>query len=111
MFEAGDFSCKPDVHLYTAAIMAAAKGYPTATRTGDAINLTITTDAQLQLFHAGTRRDPSGALVSSGGRVLAVVAQGADFDQAFAAAYGGLDQVHFEGIHYRRDIGHQVRTD
>ena len=95
----------------SACIVAAAKGYPTATRTGDAINLTITTDAQLQLFHAGTRRDPSGALVSSGGRVLAVVAQGADFDQAFAAAYGGLEQVHFDGIHYRRDIGHQVRTD
>ena len=38
------------------------------------------------------------------------MAQGADFDQAFAAAYGGLDQVHFDGIHYRRDIGHQVRN-
>ena len=54
----------------SACVVAAAKGYPTATRTGDAINLSITTDAQLQLFHAGTRRDPSGTLVSSGGACL-----------------------------------------
>ena len=97
--------------LCSACVVAAAKGYPNATRTGDAIRLDLDSDAQLQLFHAGTRRDESGGLISSGGRVLAVVAQGDDFDAAFAAAYSGLDQVHFDGIHYRRDIGHQVRTD
>ena len=48
--------------------------------------------------------------MTAGGRVLAVVAQGDDFDQAFAAAYRGLDQVQFNGIIYRRDIGHQVRS-
>ena len=55
---------------------------------------------------------PAEALdtVSAGGRVLAVVAQGDDFDQAFAAAYSGLNQVQFDGITYRRDIGHQVRS-
>lgn len=95
----------------SACVVAAAKGYPNATRTGDSIDLRLDSDAQLQLFHAGTRLDQSGNLVSSGGRVLAVVAQGRDFDAAFAAAYGGLKQVHFDGIHYRRDIGHQVRTD
>jgi phosphoribosylamine--glycine ligase len=95
----------------SACVVAAAKGYPNATRTGDSIDLNVDSDAQLQLFHAGTRLDPSGNLVSSGGRVLAVVAQGRDFDAAFAAAYGGLKRVHFDGIHYRRDIGHQVRTD
>ena len=63
-----------------------------------------------QLFHAGTRRDANGELITAGGRVLAVVAQGDDFDQAFAAAYSGLQQVKFEGITYRRDIGHQVRS-
>jgi phosphoribosylamine--glycine ligase len=41
--------------------------------------------------------------------VLAVVAQADDFDQAFTAAYQGLSQVHFDGITYRHDIGHQVR--
>jgi len=47
--------------------------------------------------------------VSSGGRVLAVVAQADTFDSAFERAYSGLAQVRFEGMTYRRDIGHQVR--
>jgi phosphoribosylamine--glycine ligase len=42
--------------------------------------------------------------------VLAVVAQAADFDAAFAQAYAGLAQVQFEGMTFRRDIGHQVRS-
>ena len=42
--------------------------------------------------------------------VLAVVAQAPDFDAAFAKAYAGMAAVHFEGITYRRDIGHQVRS-
>jgi phosphoribosylamine--glycine ligase len=42
--------------------------------------------------------------------VLAVVAQASDFDSAFEKAYTGLAQVNFEGMTYRRDIGHQVRS-
>ena len=41
--------------------------------------------------------------------MLAVVAQAEDFDTAFARAYGALEQVHFRGMTFRRDIGHQVR--
>jgi phosphoribosylamine--glycine ligase len=65
---------------------------------------------RLQIFHAGTRRDADGTCRSSGGRVLAVVAQAEGFDAAFAQAYAGLAQVHFAGMTYRRDIGHQVRS-
>ena len=43
-------------------------------------------------------------------RVLAVVAQGDDFDAAFAGAYDGLNQLDYAGITYRRDIGYQVRS-
>ena len=57
----------------------------------------------------GSRQDSNGELVTAGGRVLAVVAQAPDFDGAFGRAYAGLAQVHFEGLTYRRDIGHQVR--
>jgi phosphoribosylamine--glycine ligase len=64
----------------------------------------------LQLFHAGTRREADGRCVSAGGRVLAMVAQAGTFDEAFARAYGALERVRFEGITYRRDIGHQVRN-
>jgi phosphoribosylamine--glycine ligase len=64
----------------------------------------------VQLFHAGTKRLADGRCVSSGGRVLAVVAQDQSFDAAFARAYGALEQVHFDGMVFRRDIGHQVRS-
>ena len=94
----------------SACVVAAAAGYPEAPRKGDAIAIGFTSDADRQLFHAGTRRNDNGELVTAGGRVLAVVAQGADFDAAFANAYRNLDQVQFAGITYRRDIGHQVRS-
>ena len=41
--------------------------------------------------------------------MLAAVAQGHDFDEAFAKAYGRLAKVNFSGMQLRRDIGHQVR--
>ena len=94
----------------SACVVAAADGYPESPRKGDAIAISLQPSDTLQLFQAGTRRDASGALLSSGGRVLAVVAQADDFDSAFTQAYAGLERVHFEGITYRRDIGHQVRS-
>lgn len=96
----------------SACVVAAARGYPESPRKGDAIRSGLSQDLdQRQLFHAGTQRTDSGDLITAGGRVLAVVAQAADFNAAFASAYSGLELVHFDGINYRRDIGHQVRTD
>ena len=94
----------------SACVVAAASGYPDAPRKGDAIQLDFSNVANRQLFHAGTKRRDDGALITAGGRVLAVVAQGDSFDQAFAVAYSGLEEVQFDGITYRRDIGHQVRS-
>ena len=94
----------------SACVVAAASGYPDAPRKGDVIQLGFSSETNRQLFHAGTRRDANGELITAGGRVLAVVAQGDSFDQAFAGAYSGLQQVQFDGITYRRDIGHQVRS-
>jgi phosphoribosylamine--glycine ligase len=91
-------------------VIAAAEGYPGAVRQGDVIESTLTAHDHLQLFHAGSRRDADGLCRTSGGRVLAVVAQADDFDTAFARAYAGLEQVHFAGMTFRRDIGHQVRS-
>ena len=51
-----------------------------------------------------------GHCLTSGGRVLAVVAQADTFDNAFERAYTGLAQVTYEGMTFRRDIGHQVRS-
>jgi phosphoribosylamine--glycine ligase len=93
----------------SACVIAAAAGYPGTVRSGDALVGRPEPHPQRQLFHAGTRRRPDGDCETSGGRVLALVAQAEDFDGAFARAYEGLAQVHFEGMQFRRDIGHQVR--
>ncbi|MCP9807991.1 phosphoribosylamine--glycine ligase [Cyanobium sp. HWJ4-Hawea] len=93
----------------SACVIAAAQGYPGEIRSGDPISSGLQNQNDLQLFHAGSQRNASGQCHTSGGRVLAVVAQAEDFDGAFERAYAGLKQVHFEGITFRRDIGHQVR--
>jgi phosphoribosylamine--glycine ligase len=94
----------------SACVIAAAHGYPGEIRKGDVIHSDLQPSGDLQLFHAGTQRQADGRCLTSGGRVLAVVAQADSFDNAFERAYTGLAQVQFEGMTYRRDIGHQVRS-
>jgi phosphoribosylamine--glycine ligase len=94
----------------SACVIAAAEGYPGTIRQGDVLQGVQPPGPDLQMFHAGTRREADGSCVSSGGRVLAVVAQAEDFDAAFDRVYTGLEQVQFRGMTYRRDIGHQVRS-
>jgi phosphoribosylamine--glycine ligase len=93
----------------SACVIAAAAGYPGEVRRGDPIHSALKPSDTLQIFHAGSRLEEDGRCVTAGGRVLAVVAQADDFDAAFEAAYAGLAGVSFEGISFRRDIGHQVR--
>ncbi|MGH3862666.1 phosphoribosylamine--glycine ligase [Actinokineospora sp.] len=82
-------------------VVIAADGYPGRPRTGDLI-----TGAEAEgILHAGTRRREDGALVSAGGRVLAVVGMGDDLEAARADAYRKVDAVHLAGSHHRTDIG------
>jgi phosphoribosylamine--glycine ligase len=87
----------------------AAPGYPDSPRVGDPI--LGTTDASqlagVQVFHAGTKRDASGVLVTSGGRVLAVTASGDDVSVARARAYQAVAKISWNGAHFRRDIGNR----
>ena len=64
----------------------------------------------IQLFHSGTKIDEEGKLITSGGRVLSIVAQGESFNEAFSIAYKAIEKIDFSGINYRQDIGYQVRT-
>ncbi len=57
------------------------------------------------VFHAGTRRDDAGRIVTAGGRVLAVTGAGPSLADALNQAYAGVSRIHFEGAHYRTDIG------
>jgi len=94
----------------SACVVAAAKGYPKSPQKNDPIKIDkIHPNQSIQLFHAGTKYNSNGQLVTSGGRVLSVVAQAKDFDKAFTLAYERLAKVSFNGIYYRKDIGHQVR--
>jgi phosphoribosylamine--glycine ligase len=88
-------------------VVVAAAGYPTKTRTGDLITgLPVLDEAHDVLpFHAGTRRDEKGRIVTAGGRVLGVTARGRTFDEARARAYATVATVKFDGMHFRKDIG------
>ena len=59
---------------------------------------------ELVVFHAGTAGPPEHP-ITSGGRVLAVSALGDSLSGALVRAYAGVERIHFEGMHYRRDIG------
>jgi phosphoribosylamine--glycine ligase len=60
------------------------------------------------VFHSGTARNDEEAIVTKGGRVLSVTGVGSDFNQARARAYAAVRALHFEGAHYRTDIGYQL---
>jgi phosphoribosylamine--glycine ligase len=88
-------------------VVIAAFGYPEAPRKGDAIrNLPADTD-DVHIFHAGTAQS-GGALVTSGGRVLCVTALGDKVSMAAERAYEVADKIRFEGMQFRRDIGHRA---
>ena len=94
----------------SACIVAATKGYPEKPQKGDQININVESNSSLQVFHAGTKIDQFNNIITSGGRVLSVVAQGESFDKAFELAYDSLKKINFNGMHFRRDIGYQVRN-
>jgi phosphoribosylamine---glycine ligase len=60
--------------------------------------------ADVHVYHAGTTRDAAGVVRTAGGRVLAVTALGGDLSEARSRAYATADLIHFDGVHYRRDI-------
>jgi len=91
-------------------VVMASGGYPGRYATGIPISGLEQVDPDVRVFHAGTRRDERGALVTAGGRVLGVVATDATLEGARRKAYANVERIHFEGAHYRRDIGHHARS-
>jgi phosphoribosylamine---glycine ligase len=86
-------------------VVLASGGYPDKYDIGKPIHgleLSAST-GDVHIFHAGTRRK-DGAIVTAGGRVLAVTALGESVGAARARAYEAVSQIDFEGCHYRRDI-------
>lgn len=87
-----------------ATVVMASPGYPGEYPKGLPISGLDDAPADVVVFHAGTAV-AGNQTVTSGGRVLAVSAVGDDLETAVARAYAGVEAIHFEGAHYRRDIG------
>jgi phosphoribosylamine--glycine ligase len=89
-------------------VVMAAQGYPGSYRKGDTIQgLPEKTLDSVKVFHAGTvERD--GQIVTQGGRVLCVTALGNSVQEAQTQAYQHLQQIHWNGVYYRTDIGYRA---
>ena len=89
-----------------ACVVMASGGYPASYPKG--LEITgLDENGQIPgvtVYHAGTALK-DGKLVTSGGRVLGVTALGKTLDEALEKAYAGVEKIHFDGAHYRRDIG------
>jgi len=84
-------------------VVLAAAGYPGPARKGDAIT-GLDQVHEATVFYAGTKPDKN-VLVTSGGRVLGVTASGPTLDLAMSNVYEDVRKIHFDGMHYRKDIG------
>lgn len=90
-------------------VVMAAGGYPDAYRNGDAITgLDLAWPEEVKVFHAGTRLDEHGRVVTAGGRVLCVTSIGDTLRQARGEVYRWLPQIGFRDVYYRTDIGHRA---
>jgi len=93
----------------SASVVAAAKGYPGEYETGKVIKglEKVASMENVVVFHAGTAYE-KGKVVTAGGRVFAVTAVGATVADAVKRSYEAIRNIHFAGMHYRRDIGHKA---
>jgi phosphoribosylamine--glycine ligase len=60
------------------------------------------------IFHSATARGAASEWLTAGGRVLGVTATGENLDLALSRCYGAISDIHWDGMHYRRDIGRPV---
>lgn len=93
----------------SACVVASSSGYPGSYKVGFPIS-GLGEAARIpgvEVFHSGTVLK-DGSAVTAGGRVLGVTASGDSLEQALERAYQAIDEVKFEGMYYRRDIGHRA---
>jgi phosphoribosylamine---glycine ligase len=85
-------------------VVMASGGYPGDYKTGYPIKGLEDVDKDVMVFHAGTKSGPNGEVLTSGGRVLTVVAKGKDIAAARAKVYENITRISFTGAFYRKDI-------
>ena len=88
-------------------VVMAAEGYPGTPRTGTTIRGLdrAAEDDDVEVFHAGTKRNDDGEIVANGGRVVNIVARGATIGEARDRAYAAIERIDWPGGFCRRDIG------
>ena len=101
-----------DIEWHTEAatcVVMASRGYPNPYQTGKTI-AGLAEAASIDgvtVFHAGTEQDGEN-VVTAGGRVLGVTALADDLKSAIEQAYRGVASIHFDGVHWRKDIGYRA---
>ncbi|MDE7459091.1 MAG: phosphoribosylamine--glycine ligase [Muribaculaceae bacterium] len=88
-------------------VMAVSGGYPGSYPKGLEITGNLN-PAESILFHAGTKRDAEGHLLTSGGRVIAATSYGQSIADALAKSYKAVEEFNFDGKYFRRDIGRDL---
>lgn len=90
-----------------ACVVIASRGYPGKTQTGDLIEGLQSAEKHenIEIFHAGTTLDENGDFITSGGRVLGVTATAENPDETLTKAYLAVNDISFEGMQFRSDIG------
>jgi phosphoribosylamine-glycine ligase len=93
-------------HEALVGVVLASRGYPESAESGRPIQGVDRAEAlaHVAVYHAGTTVQ-DGSLVTAGGRVLTVVGRGSTLVEAIARAYAGVEQISFDGMQYRHDIG------
>ncbi|KAF9641696.1 hypothetical protein BFW01_g1679 [Lasiodiplodia theobromae] len=97
---------------YSVAVILASNGYPGAYQTNKLITIKEgghVPREEATLFHAGTR-EIDGSLYTAGGRVMAVQALGDSLQEALDTAYAAVQEISFEGKHFRKDIAHRAKV-
>jgi len=93
----------------SACVVASSSGYPGSYKAGFPIS-GLDSAARVpgvQVFHSGSAAQ-GDRIVTAAGRVLGVTAVAESLEEALARAYQALDEIQFEGMYYRRDIGHRA---
>ncbi len=88
-------------------VMLVSGGYPEDFEKGKVITGLENVQDSI-VFHAGTKLD-QGAIVSNGGRVLAITSYGNDFQEAIKKSYQNIDKLHFDKMYFRKDIGNDLK--
>ena len=89
-------------------VMMVSGGYPGSYEKGKLMKGLADVDSNSIAFHAGTKEDGKGGIVTSGGRVIAVSSLGESIEDAIGKSYANVEKIKFDGAFYRKDIGQDM---